>query len=237
MSLYLEAWKHLTPFVCITYRSVLPSANVFTAKVSSSYSIRSTRGGYVTILLAVGCLFFIWIQLAEYLGGVEDHQFTVDKNVGKDMQINLDMTIAMHCDKMSANVLDKSMDRLIASELLEFQKVSTTWGVFERTVLISFIDGFPASVEALRSDQTWRLKPPKRNSTRCSTSCKTSAPFFKTERSSKRPGLSDIWIVPSNQGARWFSYYFERILFKKFPKGQSVYVILSERLLKSARRG
>jgi hypothetical protein len=38
------------------------------------------------------------------------------------MQINIDMTIAIHCDKLSANVLDKSMDRLIASEILHFQK-------------------------------------------------------------------------------------------------------------------
>lgn len=91
--------------------------------MSSSYSIRSTRGGYVTILLAVGCLFLIWIQFAEYLGGIEDHQFTVAKDIGRDMQINLDLTISMPCDKLSANVLDRSMDRLIASELLQFQKV------------------------------------------------------------------------------------------------------------------
>ena len=38
------------------------------------------------------------------------------------MQINIDMTIATNCDKLSANVLDKSLDRLIASEILTFQK-------------------------------------------------------------------------------------------------------------------
>lgn len=90
--------------------------------MSSSYSIRSNRGGYISILLAVGCVFFIWIQFAEYLGGIEVHQFTVEKNVGRDMMVNIDMTIAMHCDKLSANVVDSSMDRLIASEILNFQK-------------------------------------------------------------------------------------------------------------------
>lgn len=43
--------------------------------------------------------------------------------VARSMQINIDLTIAMHCEKLSANVLDKSLDRLIASELLELQKV------------------------------------------------------------------------------------------------------------------
>lgn len=109
-----------------------------TAKVSSSYSIRSTRGGYATILLTVGCLFFIWIQFAEYLGGIEEHQFTVDKDVGRDMQINVDMTVAIHCDKISVNVLDKSMDRLIVSELLKFQKVSRTWST--KLINFSYVD-------------------------------------------------------------------------------------------------
>lgn len=51
------------------------------------------------------------------------HQFSVNKDVSKNMQINIDLTIATPCDQLSANVLDKSMDRLIASEVLTFQKV------------------------------------------------------------------------------------------------------------------
>lgn len=75
-------------------------------------------------MLGVGILFFIWIQFAEYLGGVEIHQFSVEKDVGRDMQINIDMTIAMPCDYLAANVLDKTMDRLIASEILNFQRTN-----------------------------------------------------------------------------------------------------------------
>ena len=54
------------------------------------------------------------------------------------MQINVDMTVAIHCDKISVNVLDKSMDRLIVSELLKFQKVSRTWSI--KLINFSYVD-------------------------------------------------------------------------------------------------
>lgn len=39
------------------------------------------------------------------------------------MQINIDMTVATPCIKLSASVLDQSMDRMLASEVLKFQDV------------------------------------------------------------------------------------------------------------------
>lgn len=91
--------------------------------MSSSYSIRSTRGGALTITLGITLVFFIWVQFAQYLGGIESHQFSVSKELSRDMQINLDLTVATACSKLTANVLDSSMDRMLASEVLKFQEV------------------------------------------------------------------------------------------------------------------
>lgn len=88
--------------------------------MSSSYSIKSSRGGFVTVLLGISCLFLIWVQLAEYIGGVEEHQFWVDKEVARDLQINIDVTVAMPCEGLTVNALDASRDRLFAHELLNF---------------------------------------------------------------------------------------------------------------------
>lgn len=89
-------------------------------KVASSYSIKSTRGGFVTVLLGVSCLFLIWLQLAEYIGGVEEHQFWVDREIARELQINVDITVNMPCDALTINVQDASLDRLFAHEILTF---------------------------------------------------------------------------------------------------------------------
>ena len=64
----------------------------------------------------------IWVQMANYWGGEEDMQFFVDKEVARDLQINLDITIDMPCDSIQVNVLDQSRDRLLVSELLSFEE-------------------------------------------------------------------------------------------------------------------
>lgn len=92
-------------------------------KVQSSYSIKSTRGGAVTLLLGLICTFMAWVQLAQYIGGVETQQFTVDNVVSTEMQINMDVTVNMPCVGLTVNALDQSKDRLFASELLKFDKV------------------------------------------------------------------------------------------------------------------
>ncbi|CAN6606519.1 ER-derived vesicles protein Erv41p [Trichomonascus vanleenenianus] len=93
-------------------------------KVSSTYSVKSTRGGAVTLVLGIVCTFLMWVQLATYIGGVEEQQFSVDSDVKRDLQINIDVTVNLPCWGLTANVYDASQDRLIASELLNFQGVT-----------------------------------------------------------------------------------------------------------------
>lgn len=96
--------------------------------MSSHYAVRSSRGGFVTILLSIACLFVIWTQLASYLGGNETHTFKIDgdNTVETNMQVNVDMTVASPCDSLIINVLDQSNDRLLASEILQMDEVEFT---------------------------------------------------------------------------------------------------------------
>lgn len=96
--------------------------------MSSHYSVRSTRGGFITILLALASLFMLWTQFAAYLGGVETHSFAIDgdNTVETEMQINIDITVASPCNALVVNVLDDSNDRLLASEVLKMDDVEFT---------------------------------------------------------------------------------------------------------------
>ncbi|KAK9367236.1 endoplasmic reticulum vesicle transporter-domain-containing protein [Lipomyces kononenkoae] len=90
-------------------------------KVSSTYTTRSSQGGVVTIILSVVCIFLIWTEMGSYFAGIEEPQFAVDGSVGRDMQVNLDITIAMTCTALHINVQDVSGDRLLAAELLKME--------------------------------------------------------------------------------------------------------------------
>ncbi|KAK9235684.1 endoplasmic reticulum vesicle transporter-domain-containing protein [Lipomyces kononenkoae] len=90
-------------------------------KVSSTYSTRSSQGGIVTIVLSIVCIFLIWTEMGSYFAGIEEPQFAVDGSIGRDMQVNLDITIAMPCSALHVNVQDVSGDRLLAAELVKME--------------------------------------------------------------------------------------------------------------------
>ncbi|ODQ64068.1 putative COPii-coated vesicle-associated protein [Nadsonia fulvescens var. elongata DSM 6958] len=90
-------------------------------KVQSTYTQSTRRGKYTTVILVVILMYLIYGELGFYIGGQEIHQFRVNKTVDRDMQINVDITVAMDCQHVTANVHDVSGDTLKASELLEFE--------------------------------------------------------------------------------------------------------------------
>ncbi|KAK9355659.1 endoplasmic reticulum vesicle transporter-domain-containing protein [Lipomyces doorenjongii] len=103
--------------------NVAKSVRTFDAfpKVSSTYTTRSSQGGVVTIVLSIICIFLIWTEMGSYFAGVEEQQFMVDDSIGWDMQVNLDITVAMPCVTLHVNVQDASGDILLAAELLEME--------------------------------------------------------------------------------------------------------------------
>lgn len=90
-------------------------------KVSPEHQQRSQRGGLSTMLTMLCGLMILWIQVGGYLGGYVDHQFAVDLEIRLELQINLDLLIAMPCQDLATNVMDITLDRYLASEVLNFQ--------------------------------------------------------------------------------------------------------------------
>jgi len=64
-------------------------------------------------------------ELARWWRGHEDHTFLVEKGVGHDLQINLDMVVAMRCPDIHVNVQDASGDRILAATVLKTEL--TNW--------------------------------------------------------------------------------------------------------------
>lgn len=61
--------------------------------------------------------------------GTTTHSFSVEKGIAHDLQINLDIVIAMKCADLHVNVQDASGDRVLASEKLRKDGTSFhQWG-------------------------------------------------------------------------------------------------------------
>ncbi|PYH95293.1 putative COPII-coated vesicle protein [Aspergillus ellipticus CBS 707.79] len=94
-------------------------------KTKSSYTAPSSRGGQWTVLVLLICTVFTFSEFRTWLHGTENHQFSVEKGVGHDLQLNLDMVVHMPCDTLHVNIQDASGDRILAGELL--QRERTSW--------------------------------------------------------------------------------------------------------------
>ncbi|KAL0637961.1 hypothetical protein Q9L58_003039 [Maublancomyces gigas] len=107
--------------------SLTESVRTFDAfpKTRASYTTRSSRGGLVTILLLTTCIWLAYYELASHLSGHEEQHFLVEPGIGHEMQINLDITVAMDCEALHVNVQDAAADRILAGDLLK--KDSTTF--------------------------------------------------------------------------------------------------------------
>jgi hypothetical protein len=60
--------------------------------------------------------FLVWQELKEYLFGEPTYSFSVDHGVSHNLQINVDMTVAMPCHYITVDVRDAVGDRLHISD-------------------------------------------------------------------------------------------------------------------------
>lgn len=90
-------------------------------KVSSEHTVRSQRGGYSTLLTIFCGLLILWIEIGGFLGGYVDEQFEVDHEIKQELQINLDILVAMPCEFLHTNALDITKDKYLAGETLNFE--------------------------------------------------------------------------------------------------------------------
>ncbi|KAL1411398.1 hypothetical protein Q8F55_002354 [Vanrija albida] len=81
-------------------------------KVQSTYTSKSQRGGLLTAV--VGFIIFLLVlnDLGEYLYGAPAHIFSVDQAIERDLQLNIDITVAMPCRYLTIDLRDAVGDRL-----------------------------------------------------------------------------------------------------------------------------
>lgn len=75
--------------------------------------------------MMVVSLILVWAELARWWRGTEMHTFAVEKGVGRQMQINLDIVVNMKCADLHVNVQDAAGDRILAASLL--RRDQTAW--------------------------------------------------------------------------------------------------------------
>ena len=98
------------------------------AKTKPTYTLRTTGGGYATIILSLLSIFLTFSEVRSWYRGTETQQFSVEKGVSHTMQINLDAVISMKCSDLLVNVQDASGDRILAGEMLN--REATNWDLW-----------------------------------------------------------------------------------------------------------
>ncbi|KAL9932558.1 hypothetical protein V8E36_008675 [Tilletia maclaganii] len=108
----------------------MPKLRQFDAfpKTQALYTQRSSRGGALTVILALALLIIVWSDFRAYLYGEHAYSFSVDRHIGHEMQINVDFTVAMKCHYLTVDVRDAVGDRLHIGEDV-FQKDGTTFDI------------------------------------------------------------------------------------------------------------
>lgn len=69
--------------------------------------------------MSIVSLFLFWAELSNWWRGAENHTFAVEKGVGHELQINLDIVLRMKCQDLRVNVQDASGDRILAANRLK----------------------------------------------------------------------------------------------------------------------
>jgi hypothetical protein len=95
------------------------------AKSKPQYVTRTSGGGKWTVVMLIVSFLLAFSELSRWWRGYETHTFTVEKGVGQNLQINLDVVVAMKCADIHVNVQDATGDRILAGNV--FKKDPTRW--------------------------------------------------------------------------------------------------------------
>ncbi|TAQ90082.1 hypothetical protein B7494_g1623 [Chlorociboria aeruginascens] len=88
-------------------------------KAKPQYVTRTAGGGKWTVAILLVSFLLIFSEFARWWRGHETHTFAVEKGVGHNLQINLDMVLAMKCADIHVNVQDAAGDRILAATMLK----------------------------------------------------------------------------------------------------------------------
>ncbi|KHJ33560.1 putative copii-coated vesicle protein [Erysiphe necator] len=94
-------------------------------KAKPEYVTQTSGGGKWTVAMLIIASILVISEFKDWWHGYEIHSFSIEKGIGHDMQINLDMVIAMSCPDVHINVQDAAGDRILAGDKLK--KDMTNW--------------------------------------------------------------------------------------------------------------
>lgn len=94
-------------------------------KAKPQYVTHTSSGGKWTVAMLLVSAFLIFSEFTRWWRGYETHTFSVEKGIGHDLQINLDIVVQMKCADIHVNVQDAAGDRILAGDKLK--KDSTMW--------------------------------------------------------------------------------------------------------------
>ncbi|XP_065649743.1 endoplasmic reticulum-Golgi intermediate compartment protein 2 [Hydra vulgaris] len=77
-------------------------------KIPESYQETSASGGTVSILVFLFISMLVISEFIYYSGSILTYKYEVDKEADNKFRINIDITVAMECDDIGADVLDLS---------------------------------------------------------------------------------------------------------------------------------
>lgn len=95
-------------------------------KRPTSDQVRSERGAFSTFITYFCIIFLLWVEFGGYIDGYIDYQFGVDPVVRENLDMHLDILVAMPCKYLDANIRDQTDDRLLCEELLNFEGFKDT---------------------------------------------------------------------------------------------------------------
>lgn len=93
-------------------------------KVKPTYTSATDRGGRWTLAVIILCTLLTFSELRTWWAGTETHHFSVERGVSHELQLNLDIVIAMKCSDIHVNVQDAAMDRILAGDLLKREETN-----------------------------------------------------------------------------------------------------------------
>ncbi|KAF9692824.1 hypothetical protein EKO04_009218 [Ascochyta lentis] len=94
-------------------------------KTKQTYLVQGRNSSAWTVTLILTCIWLAWTETSRWFTGTTTQTFSVEKGVSHDMQINLDVIIAMRCADLHVNMQDAAGDRTLAGDLL--RKDPTSW--------------------------------------------------------------------------------------------------------------
>ncbi|KAJ1667574.1 hypothetical protein IW140_002154 [Coemansia sp. RSA 1813] len=97
-------------------------------KVDGAHRATTATGGVASILVLLLMAYMVGTEISEYVRYKQVHRFVIDTAVQQDVQINMDVTVAMPCALLRVDVVDASGDASNVRNSLQMRQVSWTRG-------------------------------------------------------------------------------------------------------------